>query len=396
MSNINSEHYFDWAATAPFDTQILEDSLKESFESWGNPSSIYKIGTQAKTALNAAREKCAKVLDVKPETLFFTSGGTESDHIPLLSILNRPEKGSILVSSIEHPALREQCNVLSRLGYKIVKINPDSNGIIQPKTVEQQLTEDTLYVSVMAVNNETGAIQNVKEIAEIIKEKAGAKRKPKFHVDFVQGLGKIPVELKDSGIDSAAFSAHKIGGPRGIGLLYIANPLSTDPFLRGGGQEQNVRSGTENVFGAIAFSKCIEKYAITGSNQEMLNRFEEQKKYTNEFIKKLSSLKNFHLIPEARLDEDFADKNFSPWVVQAAFDKIPGQVMVRALDAKGFYISTGSACSSKKNSRPILEAMNVAPNLRENAVRFSFGSKTTPEAINALFDAVKEVCDTFK
>lgn len=405
MNKIVSNKYFDWAATAPFDTEILEESLNESFESWGNPSSIYQTGKNAKNALNAARDKIAKILNVDSKNLFFTSGGTESDHIPLLSILNNHHiaksengensKGEILVSSIEHPALREQCAVLTRLGYDVKKIQPNKDGIVDVESVSKLLTEDTLFVSVMAVNNETGAVQPIYEIAKMLKEKSAGKRKPKFHVDAVQALGKIPLDIKGKLIDSMAFSAHKIGGPRGIGLLYIENPSTMEPFLRGGGQEQNVRSGTENVFGATAFSKCIEKYAITEQNQKMQERFEEQKNLTNDFIKNLSTLKNFHLIPESRLNQNFSNEHFSPWVIQAAFDKIPGQVMVRALDAKGFSISTGSACSSKKNSRPILEAMNVAPALRENAVRFSFGSSTTKEDIDQLFFAVEEIAKTF-
>lgn len=397
MNEINYHRYFDWAATAPFDTQVLQESLEESFKTWGNPSSIYKLGTDSKNTLNEARNSIAQTLEVDSKNLFFTSGGTESDQIPLLSILNHPaESASILVSSLEHPALREQCKILSRLGYKVIQIPSDTSGIIQPETVASLITNDTLFIAVMAVNNETGAIQPVKEIAEKIKEKTKGKRKPKFHVDFVQALGKIPFELKNSGIDSAAFSAHKIGGPRGIGLLYIENPSAIEPFLKGGGQEQNIRSGTENVFGAIAFSRVIKKYAVSKKNVTMTERFELQKKYMNEFIKKLSSIKTCHIIPENRLDENFSDTHFSPWVLQAAFEKIPGQVMVRALDSKGFSISTGSACSSKKNARPILEAMNVPPALRENAVRFSFGSLTEKKDIDELFDAVNEICSTFK
>lgn len=396
MNEIDYTHYFDWAATAPFDTEILRESLESSFEAWGNPSSIYKAGTNAKAALNSAREVCAKVLGVDSKTVFFTSGGTESDHIPLLAMMNRPEKGTILLSSIEHPAFREQCNVLSHQGFNVVKINPDSNGIITPEAVIAAMTDDTMFITVMAVNNETGAVNDVTAIAKAIKEKSQGKRKPKFHVDFVQGLGKIPVTLNNTDIDSAAFSAHKIGGPRGIGVLYLANSQSIEPFLKGGGQEQNIRSGTENVFGASAFSKCIQKYAITKDNPEASVRFEKQKDYTAGFIEKLSTISKCHIIPESRKDRSFADSHFSPWVLQAAFDKVPGQVMVRALDAKGFYISTGSACSSKKNSRPILEAMNVPPSQRETAVRFSFGALTTKEAMDDLFNAVKEVCETFK
>ncbi|MBP5587511.1 MAG: cysteine desulfurase [Treponema sp.] len=395
MNEIDCTHYFDWAATAPFDTEILKSSLEVQFKNWGNPSSIYKNGTDAKKTLDDARNRIASVLGVKSETLFFTSGGTESDHIPLLSMLNRPTKGTILVSSIEHPALREQCNIMSHMGFNVVKIESDKNGIITPDAVVNAMTEDTQFITVMAVNNETGAVCDVKEIARAVKEKCKGKRNIKFHVDFVQALGKIPFNLGETGVDSAAFSAHKIGGPRGIGLLYIANPQSFEPFLKGGGQENNVRSGTENVFGAAAFASCIEKYALNEKNKATLERFELQKKYMNELIKNLSLIKKCHIIPESRLDPSFSDNNFSPWVIQAAFDKIPGQVMVRALDADGFYISTGSACSARKNSRPILEAMKVAPNLRENAIRLSFGPLTTEKAMNELLEEIEKVCSRF-
>ena len=167
MNEINYHRYFDWAATAPFDTQVLQESLEESFKTWGNPSSIYKLGTDSKNTLNEARNIIAQTLEVDSKNLFFTSGGTESDQIPLLSILNRPaESASILVSSIEHPALREQCKILSRLGYKVIQIPSDTSGIIQPETVASLITNDTLFIAVMAVNNETGAIQPVKEIAD--------------------------------------------------------------------------------------------------------------------------------------------------------------------------------------------------------------------------------------
>lgn len=397
MKEIDCHRYFDWAATAPFDTEILQSALEESVSSWANPSSLYRAGTQAKAALDGARNKIADILGVEPKCLFFTSGGTESDHIPLLSILNATEKdGSVLVSSIEHPALREQCAALSRLGYTVTQIPAQKDGIILPETAASLVTENTRFITVMAVNNETGAIQPVKEIARAVSEKNAGKRRPKFHVDYVQGLGKIPFELKDSGIDSAAFSAHKIGGPRGTGLLYIANPSSIEAFLKGGGQERNIRSGTENVFGALAFAKAVEKYAIHKNNSKMLERFELQKKYINEFIQNLLTIKTCRIIPEEREDSSYSDKHFSPWVLQAAFEKIPGQVMLRALDAKGFSVSTGSACSSKKKQRPVLEAMHVPPALRENTVRFSFGSRTEKSDIDGLFAAVKDICSQFK
>ena len=374
----NKEHYFDWAATSPADEDILKESLEETLECWGNPSSTHSVGKQARELFEAARIRAAKALGVKPETIYFTSGGTESDQIPLLSVLAKPMKGTVLVSSIEHPAIREQSEALKNCGWNVIQIPADSDGIITPEAVISLLTADTVLVCIMAVNNETGVIQPVYEIADAITKACEGKRRPKFHVDCVQAAGKINLNLSYKGIDSAALSSHKICGPRGIGILYMKDAI--EPFLRGGGQEKGIRSGTENVFGAVAFSKCLERY-YNKANPADAER-------TNNFVEKLSDLSGCTIVPPSRLEK----KNlFSPYVVQAAFNNIPGNVMLRALDAKGFSISTGSACSAKKNKRPVLEAMHVDPKLRENAVRFSFGPHTTDQAVEELFTAVSEI-----
>lgn len=387
-------HYFDWAATSPQDEEILQASLLKSLSSWGNPSSSHKIGKQAKDVLEEARRSCAATLNVKEENIFFTSGGTESDQLALLSVLTKPVKGTILISSIEHPAIREQALILKKCGWNIESLKSDKLGIITPETISEALDkfEDTYLVCVMAVNNETGIIQPVKEIADMITEKTKGKRRPKFHVDCVQAAGKIPFDLNYPGIDSAAFSAHKICGPRGIGILYMKDPQES--FLRGGGQEKGIRSGTENVFGAIAFSKVLEKYYITKQNTAAFDHYTQMKQISNEFIKSLSELKGCTIVPEGRIESENSDF-FSPYVIQAAFKNIPGQVMLRALDAKNFCISTGSACSNKKANRPVLEAMHIPGDIRETAVRFSFGPLTKPEDVKALLEAVTEINNTF-
>lgn len=374
----NKDHYFDWAATSPADEDILKEALDETLECWGNPSSTHAVGKQARELFESARARAAKALGVKPENVYFTSGGTESDQIPLLAVLAKPNKGTVLVSSIEHPAIREQAEALKNCGCNVVQIPSDSDGIIQPEAVTSLLTSDTVLVCIMAVNNETGIIQPIYEIADAITKACEGKRRPKFHVDCVQAAGKINLNLSYKGIDSAALSSHKICGPRGIGILYMKDAI--EPFLRGGGQEKGLRSGTENVFGAVAFSKCLERY-YNKANPSDAER-------TNNFIEKLSALPGCSIVPPSRL----AKKDlFSPYVVQASFKNIPGNVMLRALDSKGFYISTGSACSAKKNKRPVLEAMHVDPKLRENAVRFSFGPHTTDKAVEELLAAVTEV-----
>ncbi len=390
MTKEQTEHYFDWAATSPADREILTEALNETIEKWGNPSSIHSAGKEAREFFENARKRCASVLNVPAEKIYFTSGGTESDHIPILSVLNRPQKGTVLFSSIEHPAVREQALALKKCGFNVSSIPCGKDGIVTPESVVQALTADTVLVCIMAVNNETGAIQPIYEIADAITEASKGKRRPKFHVDCVQAAGKIPLNISYKGIDSAAFSAHKICGPRGIGILYLADPI--EGFLRGGGQEKSIRSGTENVFGAEAFSKCLEKYFIRKENSSSEERFEAQKKYTEEFVKNLSEIAECTVIPESRLS---TPDNYSPWVVQAAFKNVPGQVMVRGLDSKGFYISTGSACSSRKNNRPVLESMNIHPDVSETAVRFSFGPLTTKNAMDELLEQVKEIVKTF-
>ena len=374
----NKDHYFDWAATSPADEDILKESLEETLECWGNPSSTHSVGKQARELFEAARTRAAKALGVKPETIYFTSGGTESDQIPLLSVLAKPMKGTVLVSSIEHPAIREQSEALKNCGWNVVQIPANSDGRITPDAVTSLLTSDTVLVCIMAVNNETGVIQPIYEIADAITKACEGKRRPKFHVDCVQAAGKIELNLGYKGIDSAALSSHKICGPRGIGILYMKDAI--EPFLRGGGQEKGLRSGTENVFGAVAFSKCLERY-YNKANPADAER-------TNSFVEKLAVLPGCTIVPPSRLEKK---EMFSPYVVQAAFNNIPGNVMLRALDAKGFSISTGSACSAKKNKRPVLEAMHVDSKLRENAVRFSFGPHTTNQAVEDLLTAVSEI-----
>ncbi len=396
QNTFDIHHYFDWAATTPPDADILRESLELTLHAYGNPSSIHQAGSQARALLEKAREACAHVLGVPQNQLYFTSGGTESDHIPLLSMLTRQNRTNmrILISALEHPALREQCAVLERAGVHIDTVLPDKNGFITPEAVTEKLTADTVYVSVMAVNNETGCIQPIYKIADALSQATAGKRRPHFHVDCVQAAGKIPLALAHTGIDSAAFSAHKLCGPRGIGLLYLAKPLT--PFLTGGGQEQNIRSGTENLFGAISFARCLERYWIaleeTADENGARNRFAQQTVWTDEFVQRIAAMDGAALVPAARLTDS---GRFSPWVVQAAFKNIPGNVMVRALDAKGFAISTGSACSAKKQSRPILAAMQISRDMQDTAVRFSFGTHTTQDDMQALLQAVQDISRTF-
>ncbi len=439
------ERYFDWAATALADEDILRDALEKSLTDGANPSSVHGAGLSARHAFENARARCSAALGVKPENVIFTSGGTESDQIPILALLRRPQKGSILISAIEHPAVSAQAELMKNCGWRVITVPCNSDGIVTPEAVIARIEDDTALVCIMAVNNETGAIQPVYEIADAMTAHCRGKRRPKFHVDAVQAAGKIPFELSYPGIDTAAISAHKLCGPRGIGILYMKDRF--EPFLKGGGQENGMRSGTENLFGALALAACLEKYytrgrlGLTGADCELGkivgaagsdisaggssvcggcklgasasgvgadrrgseaasgscgaladNKFVQETRRTAHFIEQLKSLSCCKLVPE---DRKPVDGRFAPGVVQVSFANIPGEVMVRALSEKGFYISTGSACSARKNNRPVLAAMGIKGEEAANAVRFSFSSHSTDEGVENLFAAVKEIAGRF-
>lgn len=364
--------YFDWAATALPDTLLQKNALELSFENFGNPSSIHDEGKKSAQLLKESREVCAQNLGIKQSQVYFTGGGTEANHLPLLALLQRPIRGSIAISALEHPSMMEQAKMLEHTGWKLIQIPSSNEGFISPEAVISSLKEDTAYVAVMAVNNETGAIQPTKEIAQALIDYSRGKKKPHFHVDAVQAIGKIPYNLNVPGLDSASLSAHKLGGFRGSGILYLEHRI--EPFIRGGGQESAFRPGTENLMAALALSECLKK----SINQQDFLRAEKKMEY---LIQNLSIIKTISLIPETRKP---IDPRFSPWILQCTNTKYPGEVLVRILADKKICISTGSACSSRKKSRPILQAMNVKPQAQQNAFRISIGHSTTEAEIDTL------------
>lgn len=377
--------YMDWAATAPRDREIIQKAIDLDLEAYGNPSSLHHEGKKAKKLLSEARERAAAALKVKPEKIFFTSGGTESNHIPLLSLLLKPAPGSIVVSGGEHPSITNQCNVLKTKGWQVEIINPDKSGIISPEKLRGKISGNTALVLVQAVNNETGAIQPVQEISSILEEFSGRGRSIKFHVDGVQAAGKIPFDLNIWNPDTFSVSGHKLGALRGTGLIYVKTPQEN--FLRGGEQESGFRPGTENVAGAYSLALALEKH-MNNSGE-----FSKGQELAKTFISGLKNIKGATLIPECRTPES---KDYSPWIVQAAFSSIPGEVMVRSLGEEGICISTGSACSSKKFSRPVLSAMGVPPETARNGVRFSFGAGTTPGEIVRVLEILEKTTGIFR
>jgi cysteine desulfurase len=370
-------YYFDWAATA------LPAALRFSPQvPFGNPSSPHTEGREARKALEDARLRCAAALGVDVKTLYFCSGGTEANALVLQSLLPRKGPGgALLYSAVEHPSIRENALVLEKLGVPARQIPAERDGRISGEKISAALdrAERPLLAAVMAVNNETGAISDIPALAALRRKHAGPA--PHFHCDIVQAIGKIPVALKEWDIDSASLSAHKLGGPRGVGLLYLRNPVGV--LTAGGGQEGGIRPGTENVAGAAALAEILEtrvgtvraEYGAAASRFKFL-------------IESLRSLDRCTLIPEDRQGED---GRFSPYILQAAFRGIPGQAMVRALDNEGFAVSTGSACSSRKERRPVLDAMGVDKETALYGIRISQGWSTTEDDIEALCRAIRKV-----
>ncbi|EFW37018.1 aminotransferase, class V [Treponema phagedenis F0421] len=364
--------YLDWAATAIPEQEIIEEAVLEAGKYFANPSARHALGKAAAERLETARKTAAECLQVQPEQLIFTSGGTEANHIVLLSMLNRSESLNIAAGAIEHAAISEQVKMLKKNGRKVREIPVNKRGFITPEAVLQTIDANTTLVTVMAVNNETGAIQPIREIGQAVSEFCKGKRKIHFHVDAVQAFGKIPFELANLPISSAAMSGHKIGAPRGIGFLYLAQTL--EAFLCGGGQEGGMRAGTENLAGIIALAGCLQK-----TIPAVAKTYAHVQELSDYLIQKLLCIPGISIIPETRMEDC---NNFSPYIIQCTNENIPGEVLQRCLSDMGVYVSTGSACSSKKRSRPILEAMGIGAKQQLNTIRISLGKSTTKEELN--------------
>ncbi|GHV67402.1 aminotransferase V [Spirochaetia bacterium] len=376
-------HYFDWAATAIPDPTL---NVISPFEAFGNPSSLHQEGRAARVALENARSRCAAVLGVPAKNLFFTSGGSESNALVIHSLARRKSFNCFLSSAVEHSSVRENCAVLEESGKKIGFIDVDPDGRVSPETLDKALEKfpDCRFAAIMTVNNETGALMDMPALTSRIRSRRpGGEGGPPVHIhsDLVQATGKVPLDIIAWDLDSASISAHKLGGPRGIGLLYLKKPL--EALYSGGGQESGIRPGTENTAGAMMLAEVLERRAGPGFGEAYSAAALRWKR----LIKGLKEIDRCSLIPSDRDDED---RRFAPWILQAAFKDIPGEVMVRALDGAGFALSTGSACASREQNRPVLSAMGLPDHKALEGIRFSQGWSTTDDEIDLLLEAIRE------
>lgn len=373
--------YLDWAATAKPKKKIITEMLNESLIYYGNPSSVHSAGLKSKEAMEENRVKCSKLLGCNPEELYFTSGGSESNDIALLSFLNRHINGEIITTSIEHPSILEPVNTLKKFGWKIKNINPGTDGLIPLKKIKKSITENTKIISLIYVHNETGVIQPLSSIVELIrKEERELGKKIHIHIDGVQALCKIKIDLRSLNIDSFSVSGHKFGAPKGVGLLYLSK--FKEVLIRGGGQEKGIRPGTENLFGIMALTNCLN---------ESLKNFDETYKHLDLLMNKLiTGVRQIgaYTIPKNR---SFSDDNFVPNILSLTFPPLPGEVIARVLNSKGFMISTGSACSSNKKSTTLgILSMGITRDEGFSSFRVSIGHSTSAGDIENFLKALEE------
>lgn len=379
------EVYLDNSATTRVFPEVAELMTKIMCEDYGNPSSLHMKGIQAEQYIRYAKEILARILKVNEKELLFTSGGTESDNMALVgcAMANRRRGKHLITTRIEHPAVLQTMHYLESQGFQVTYLSVDSCGQIDLEELARAVTPDTILVSVMHTNNEIGAVQPVARIADIIK-----RRNPYtlFHVDAVQGFGKDKIYPKQMGIDLLSVSSHKIHGPKGVGLLYINDRIKIQPIIYGGGQQQNLRSGTENVPGAAGMAKAAELlYKNLEQDREHLYQL---KRHFIEGVRQMEGVQ-VNGLPEG----DEYGMRTAPHIVSVSFRGVRSEVLLHTLEEKGIYVSAGSACSAHKpQPSATLKAIGVEKPLLESTIRFSFSILTTLEEIDytlqVLYDKI--------
>ena len=358
------EVYLDNASTTKVKDEVIKLMQVYQTEIYSNPSSIHSQGEKAKQALEKARKIIADKLNAKPNEIIFTSGATESNNLALRGIANYYKKGHIITTKIEHASILETCKELEKQGFKITYLDVDQEGYIDLKDLETKITKETILISIIHVNNEIGTIQDLNKISEI-----ALKYKIKFHTDTAQSFCKIDINSKN--IDLISLNSHKIHGPKGIGALYIKTGTKLTPQITGGGQEFNLRSGTENLPAIIGFAKAVELFTET-------DQISKLQKY---FIEELLNIPGTKLNgPINRLCNN----------INLQFPKIESDSLLLKLDQQGIYTSTGSACSSKKPSH-VLKAIGLTDKQIKHSLRLSLSIFNNKEQIDYTIKKIKEI-----
>jgi len=377
--------YLDNSATTKPYREVIETMVNYMEHDFGNPSSLHRMGITAEKGMKEARKSVASSLGVREEEIYFTSGGTEADNTALFGAVQaRKRRGNkIITSRIEHPAILESCRKLEEMGFQVVYLPVDRRGMIDMDVLENELDNQTILITVMQVNNEVGSIQPIAEIVER-KERIGKKLGTEIllHTDAVQSYGKLPVRM--DGIDLLSVSGHKIHGPKGVGALYVRKGINLPPYMIGGGQERGLRSGTENVPAVAGFGTAAD---LSRKNfGERIEAMKRVKTYLDEGIRTE--------IPDIVFN---SGRSGSPAITNVSFSGVRGEVLLHTLEQSEIYVSTGSACSSRKKGQShVLKAMGLSDREIEGAIRFSFSEFNTLEEMDFVLDRLKDAVLKFR
>ena len=369
--------YLDYSATTPVKEEVVKEMMPYFTEQFGNPSSLYDIGAASKAAITTAREKVSRLINCKPSELYFTSGGTESDNWTLFGVTDALKKkgNHIITTQIEHHAILHSCDYLEKHGVDVTYLPVDKEGFVRAEDLEEAITDRTVLVSIMYVNNEVGTVQNIKELARIAHEHGVL-----FHTDAVQALGNVNCDVKALDVDFMSMSSHKIYGPKGVGALYIKRGSKISNYMHGGAQESKRRAGTENLPGIVGFGKAAE---LAGQNFDA--HVAHCSKLRDHFIDRVTK----------EIDDVFVNGSRThrhPGNANITFDYIEGESILLLLNQKGISVSTGSACSSASlTPSHVLTALGVPVEMIHGSVRFTFGDPTTMEDVDYVVDELKEI-----
>lgn len=357
--------YLDYNATSPVLPEVLEEMLPYFSERFGNPSSPYSYGREARKALELARERCASLIGASPGEVIFTSGGSESNNFAIFASLERDStRNRIVTSSIEHSSILSPCRKIEEKGGEVKYLPVNGDGIVDPISLEKEIGQDVALVSVMLANNEVGTIQPIEDISKISR-RCGIP----VHTDAVQAAGKVKIEVKKLDVDLLSFAAHKIYGPKGIGALYVKKGMKLSPFIYGGGQEKGLRSGTENLASVVGFGKACE--LAIAKMEERIRRYDELRSL---LVNELNAN-----IKDIRINTPLGNslKN----TLNVGFAGVPADALVVRLDLDGICVSGGSACLGLSKVSHVLKAMGVPLEYLLSSIRISIGVHTTEEEI---------------
>ena len=369
--------YLDNSATTKPNAACVQAMTRLLCDTWGNPSSVHELGIAAERELKNARKEVAASLGAEPDRVFFTSGGTEADNWAIFSTCERLKKrgNHIVTTAVEHHAVLHPMKALEAKGFEVTYLQPDEAGFVSAGTLKAALRPDTILVSIMMVNNESGAVMPIADMIRITRRLSPLAL---FHTDAVQGFLKVPFKAKTLGADLISVSGHKIHGPKGVGALYIRPGLPLPPFIHGGGQESNFRSGTENLPGICGFAAAC---AATDAQQEIA-RMTDLRDYCRARAQEIPGLV-------------LIGQQAAPHIVNLSLPGLRSQGIINCLQTKGIYVSAGSACSKGHRSH-VLEAMHLPPAVIDGSVRISFCGDNTREDVDRLINALLEAKTTLK